>query len=168
MHKLPELEICADLNNWDRHEEYLYSIFRSDFLLSRVVHRGKKVAADIQPMINGKMASFYHLTCKNYDGASVREPDFDRAERIRWPKYILEICKCKTVGCEVCDDYYYWVETVGYPYPRIHILIETERYLVVIEERSGYYRLVTAFYYQYDHALAKAKKRYEKAKNAQN
>jgi hypothetical protein len=41
------------------------------------------------------------------------------------------------------------------------LLLEEERYMVVLERREGYYLLITAFYFDYNHALRKQLKHYE-------
>lgn len=44
---------------------------------------------------------------------------------------------------------------------RVHILLEEEKYIVVVEPRATYCLLITAFYFEHDHALEKKLKHYE-------
>ena len=48
-----------------------------------------------------------------------------------------------------------------------HLLLEEERYMVVLEERKGYFLLITAFYLDYDHALQKQLKHYKQYRSIQ-
>lgn len=50
---------------------------------------------------------------------------------------------------------------------RVHLLLEEERYMVVLEERKGYFLLITAFYLDYDHALQKQLKHYKQYRSIQ-
>lgn len=47
---------------------------------------------------------------------------------------------------------------------RVHILLEEERFIVILEERKGYFLLITAFYLNYDNSLEKQLKHYEQFK----
>ena len=50
---------------------------------------------------------------------------------------------------------------------RVHLLLEEERYMVVLEERKRYFLLITAFYLDYDHALQKQLKHYKQYRSIQ-
>ena len=47
--------------------------------------------------------------------------------------------------------------------PRFKILFEEERYVVIIEERTDYCLLITAYYLDADHSLRKLLKEYDRA-----
>lgn len=47
---------------------------------------------------------------------------------------------------------------------RVHILMEEEKYIVVLEQRKSYNLLITAFYFDHEHMLEKKLKRYQKYK----
>lgn len=50
--------------------------------------------------------------------------------------------------------------------PRVHILLEEERYMVVVECRKDYCLLITAFYFEHDHSLNKKLKKYDEYKTS--
>ena len=87
-------------------------------------------------------------------------------ERIRWVRAFIENYDCDLSKCEDCDGVKIWNE----PYKsktRVHLLLEEERYMVVLEERKGYFLLITAFYLDYDHALQKQLKHYKQYRSIQ-
>jgi len=67
--------------------------------------------------------------------------------------------------CNSCDGIKVW----SVPYKsttRVHLLLEEERYIVVLERRKSYCLLITAFYFEHDHSLKAKIKHYEKYKSA--
>lgn len=81
------------------------------------------------------------------------------SRRSSWIRAFIENYDCDSSKCEDCDGVKVWSE----PYKsktRIHLLLEEERYMVVLEKRDGYYLLITAFYLDYENALAKQLKHY--------
>jgi hypothetical protein len=72
----------------------------------------------------------------------------------------IENYDCDPSKCEECDGVKVWNEPYGSK-TRVHLLLEEERYMVVLERREGYYLLITAFYFDYNHALRKQLKHYE-------
>lgn len=160
---LPELELFTNYNTWADYEAVLYSIFKNDFLDNQPCFKNLKVNVKHYPIEFGKEEAFFHTTCKNYSGVQERVPDLRRCERIRWIRAFIENYNCDPTLCEKCDGVKVWVE----PYKsknRVHILLEEELYVVVLEERSTYFLLITAFYLDYDNALKKQLKHYEKYK----
>ena len=86
--------------------------------------------------------------------------------RIRWVRAFIENYDCDLSKCEDCDGVKVWNE----PYKsktRVHLLLEEERYMVVLEERKRYFLLITAFYLDYDHALQKQLKHYKQYRSIQ-
>ena len=51
---------------------------------------------------------------------------------------------------------------------RVHLLLEVERYIVILKPRQDYCLLITAFYLEYDHTLKKKVEHYEKYKEQAN
>lgn len=90
-------------------------------------------------------------------------PDFRRCERIRWVRKFIENYKCNLAECKECDGIKVWEEDY-HGNPRVHILLEEERYMVVVEKREKYCLLITAFYFEQDHKLRKKLKKYQKYK----
>ena len=142
---LPELEYLAQYENiWSIYESALYSIFKSDFIDSYPLYKNTRVNVKHYPIEYGKEEAFFHTTCKDYTGNGARVPDFRRCERIRWVRAFIENYDCDLSKCEDCDGVKVWNE----PYKsktRVHLLLEEERYMVVLEERKGYVLRITAF-----------------------
>lgn len=163
---LPELEYLDSYDNeWRRYESVLYSIFKADFIDSRPSFECKQVNIRRHPMEYNKEEAFFHVTCQDYRKDGERVPDFRRCERIRWVRSFIENYNCDTSKCEGCEGIKVWSE----PYKatsRVHILLEEERYMVVLERRDSYCLLITAFYFNYDHALEKKLKCYEMYKKS--
>lgn len=157
---LPALEYFDDYgNDWTTYESALYSIFKGDFIDSHPLFKNIRVSVKHYPIEYGKEEAFFHTTCKDYTGDGERVPDFRRCERIRWIRAFIENYDCDSSKCDDCDGVKVWSE----PYKsktRIHLLLEEERYMVVLEKRDGYYLLITAFYLDYDNALMKQLKHY--------
>lgn len=159
---LPELEYFEDYNNiWHEYENSLYSIFKNDFINSFPRFEGKRVNIRKHPVEYGKEEAFFHVTCQDYSKNRDRVPDIRRCERIRWVRAFIENYECDPSLCEECEGVKVWSEPYG-SNSRVHLLLEEERYMVVLERRESYCLLVTAFYFNYDHALKKRLKRYEK------
>lgn len=158
---LPELEYLDDYqNSWQLYENALYSIFKTDFVDSHPSFEGKQVNIRRHPIEYNKEEAFFHVTCQDYLKDGQRVPDFRRCERIRWVRRFIENYQCDTSKCQDCDGIKVWSE----PYKsttRVHILFEEERYMVVLERRESYCLLITAFYFNHDHALEKKLKHYE-------
>lgn len=154
---IPDLVRCRDLSRWAEYDKLLYRIFRSDFIESRPVYRGLPVRIRYEPRFDEREEAYWHLTCKDYDHKSGlpddREPDIDRCERILWPRAFIE--HNQECGCcsrpDDCGGAIVWVSTHKSRHQnrsRVKILVEDERYMVVLEPRDKYCLLITAFYFQ--------------------
>ncbi len=161
-YKLPSLEYRKDHETWASYWEHLYSIFRSDFVESHPNFLGLRVYHRKMPLELEKEEAFYHITCNDFQKSHDRSPDFRRCERIRWVRFFIENYDMCMEKCFDCDGILAWYEDrrTG---ERAHILLEEERYLVVVEVRKDYCLLITAFYIEHDHMLDKYYKRYQKS-----
>lgn len=161
---LPKLEFWDDYDrDYSKYQEALYEIFQNDFIKNHPVFEGKQVNIRKHPIEFGKEEAFFHVTCKDYLNDGEREPDFRRCERIRWVRAFIENYNCDISQCEECDGIKVWSE----PYKnktRVHILLEEERYMVVVEPRDSFCLLITAFYFEQDHSLRKKLRHYEQYK----
>lgn len=156
---LPELVLCT---NWAKYKEYesiLYSIFCDDFINTHPVFEGKQVNIRKHPQVDNREQTFYHVTSKDYHADADRCPDPKRCERIRWIRAFIENYHCDPLKCEACDGIKVWDEAYGNN-SRVFLLSEEENYMVVIERRVQYVLLITAFYFDYPHALEKQLKKY--------
>ena len=148
---LPPLVLLSDYGgDWGAYLEAVYACFRQDFVESRTVFQGRRLALKRHPLAQGKEATFWHLTSEGSDESS-RTPDFRRCERIRWLKPIIENAGDPKLK--------HWV-SVKRNEDRHHIWFEDEDYLVVLADRRGYLLLWTAFLVTRDHTRTKLRKEY--------
>lgn len=162
---LPNLELFDDYNNnWDNYQESLYNIFKNDLIYNPPSFEDKIIKIRWQPIEYNKPEAFFHVTCQDYSKDGERCPDLRRCERIRWVKAFIQNYNCDSSLCNGCAGIKVWNELYQNK-KRVHILLEEERYMVVVEPRERYCVLITAFYFDHDHALAKKLKKYEQFKN---
>lgn len=158
---IPDLIYFDDYDgDWTAYQEALYLIYKQDFLDSQPIYEGKRVQVRKYPIEFGKEESFFHITCQDYQKNHDRVPDFRRCERIRWVRKFIENYNCDPTQCEDCEGIKVWIECHKGK-DRVHLLLEEERYIVVLEKREKYCLLVTAFYIEHDHTLDKKLKKYE-------
>lgn len=158
---IPDLIYFDDYDgDWTAYQEALYLIYKQDFLDSQPIYEGKRVQVRKYPIEFGKEESFFHITCQDYQENHDRVPDFRRCERIRWVRKFIENYNCDPTQCEDCEGIKVWIECHKGK-DRVHLLLEEERYIVVLEKREKYCLLVTAFYIEHDHTLDKKLKKYE-------
>tara|TARA_R100000656_G_scaffold103161_2_gene75060 strand:- start:333 stop:818 length:486 start_codon:yes stop_codon:yes gene_type:complete len=149
---LPPLEeFTAYGGNWNRYLAALYDIFCSDFVKSRPSYCGVRLGLKRHPVIDGKEATFWHLISEG-DVESERIPDMRRCERIRWPRPLIENAACPEMKV--------WIETRKGE-ERIHLWLESENYLTVLNRRREYL-LWTAFFVEHEHQRRKYNKRWER------
>ncbi len=161
---LPKIELFEDYNNdWERYQSVLYDVFKNDFLDSAPLFDNERVKIKVFPKEYGKEEAFFHTTCKDYVGGGERVPDLRRCERIRWIRAFIENYDCDPTKCEGCEGVKAWEEK-DKGKTRVHLFLEEEKYVVVLEKRKGYYLLITAFYLDYDNAIKKQLTHYERAK----
>lgn len=156
---LPEM-ITLDLfnNDYANYFDYLYyNIFRRDLFNMKVIYCGKKVSLKSMPRSDdGKENSYYHLTCKDYNGVRERQPDLKRCERLNWIKPALE-----TNHQSECEKNCFLVYKTWYKNRvRTNLLNPIDRYQIVLEERDSYWLMITAFYIDYDNRIKKQLKKY--------
>lgn len=160
---LPDLCPCEDLSNWKEYEDYLYEIFTADFIDSQPMFMGKPVRIRRHPLTFGREEAFHHVTCCDYLKDGDRQPDMRRCERIRWIRAFIENYRCDGWECPSCNGVRIW--STIYPKtkcPRFKILLEDERYMVIVEERPNYCLLISAYHIDYDSRLRKLMREYEK------
>lgn len=158
---LPDLISCMDLNLFPEYEEQIYQIFLDDFVRSSPIFDGLNVRIRRHPLVDNKEQAFFHLTSCDYMKNQTRVPDLKRCERIRWVRAFIENYQCNPALCKECDGIKVWEE----PYhsnSRVHLLLEEENYMVIIERRERYNLLITAYYFDYHHSLEKQLRNYEK------
>lgn len=165
---LPELMPCTNWAEFSSYEETIYQVFSSDFITTQPEFEKKPVNIRRQPLVGNREQAFFHVTSKEYTTQTERCPDPKRCERIRWIRAFIENYACDPANCEGCSGIKVWAEPFKM-YTRVHILSEEENYMVIVERRETYNLLITAYYFDYPHALEKQLKKYEayvKAKRA--
>jgi len=166
---LPELINFSDYNgDWQKYENVIYSIFKTDFIDTAPVFQKSQVNIRRHPMVGDKEEAFIHITHQDYNKDGERLPDMRRCERIRWVRSFIENYNCDATKCSDCDGIKIWENDAQRGTDkRIHLLLEEERYIVVLERREKYCLLITSFYIQYDHELRKKLKHYDDYKKLQ-
>jgi hypothetical protein len=155
---LPPLILMEDYDNhFGTYFHAVYEVFRADFVMTKPVFRGVRLALKRHPIVDGVEYTFYHFTHTGNDEQN-RLPDMRRMERMPFPKPIIE-------DCDVCGLKVWRNKRKGAD--RICILCEDERYLVVLDDRGDYILPWTAYYLQYDHELRKKLKEYDEFKKAE-
>lgn len=150
---LPKIEPFEEYNNdWQSYCDALYQIFRRDFIENITYFRDQKVGLKRMPIEQGKESTFWHITSKGEEEAD-RKPDFRRCERIRWPKPIIEN--------HSDDALKIWTEKRNGEH-RIHIWLQADGYLIVLNRRKGYLILWTAFHVARERQKEKYLRRWER------
>ncbi len=152
--------------NWYKYDNYLYQIFKKDFIDSKPYYKEKPVNIRKHPTVADKEQAYFHVTSvdssKTPEDANDRIPDLRRCERVAWIRQIIENHLCSD-NCNGCNKIKYWPELYKGK-RRWHLLFEDYKFLVIIEERQDYNLLISSFYIERDHQLKKKLKKYEKYK----
>lgn len=162
---LPETMPCHDWGKWDEYEERIYGVFKSDFIDNHPFYSGKRVQIRRHPVEYGREDTFWHVTCCDFSKTGSREPDPKRCERIKWIKAFIENSDCNKPACTKCDGMLVWSTIYQKTKrPRVKILLEEERYMVIVEIRDNYCLLITAYYIDHDHTMRKLINEYRRIK----
>lgn len=149
---LPDLILLESFDgDWERFLGAIYEAFKTDFVTSKPIWRGRKLALKRHPMSKGKEATFWHMISEG-DNEENREIDLRRCERICWPRPVIEqseepeikVWKNRRKG-----------ET------RICLWLESQEYLVILADRRGYLLPWTAYPVTRSHRKRKLQKEYE-------
>lgn len=149
-----ELIECEDYNKYLEYEERIYQIFLEDYVKTKNNFLGKRLGVRKDPKLNNKYNGFVHYIC----GHDMKYPDFKRCARIKWGKRIVDLIS------EDINNIKKYNMKVYYKDKRYHVLLEAERFLLVIEEKKDYMMLVTGIYLDNNHSLRKKQKDYKQFK----
>ncbi len=148
---LPNMICLEDYSgNWEKYCEALYFHFCNDFKNGKVEFRGKQIFLRIYPFVQGKEASFWHCISEG-EVEDERIIDIDRCKRIKWPKSIITH--------DGNADLKIWQNTRN-GYLNYLLLVEKERYLVVVRLKKGKWQLWTTYLATYNNTLRKWLKEY--------
>jgi len=158
MNWLPELTPFIGYNNWNEYVDFLYDIFKRDFIDDRPLYLGKPVFFD-KKQRDGKPEGFWHLlTDGSYDYCTgQRDTSLLRCERVGWIRPIIE----NNQDAEIL----FW-RGPGKRNKEIrhYLFLHNYDYVVILIERKGII-LATAFYVNYGHTKRKLLKAYNKYKS---
>lgn len=142
---LPDLYPEPEWNrDYSKYEDELYNVFCNEYMSNNIFFLQKIVSLRYHPEIDGKSNSFYHFICKNQ---SRNEPDKRRIQRIFWPKAFIQNYDCNENCCN--SKPLRWKKKHKNGNYRYHIYFE--RYLVILEERTDYFLLITGFYVEQEY-----------------
>lgn len=148
--------------NYKKYENELYEIIEEDFVKHEVIFMGKRVFLDFNKLQDGKSDTFFHVLC----GDKKEYPNFRRAERIKFPRQIIEnYNECSTCS-DSCKIKLFFKKIKNKK--RYHLFSEENRYMVVLEDEGKCMKLVTSFYIDQIYKLYNYKNDYEKYKLNQN
>ena len=166
---------CTDLisldlfhGNFEKYDNFLYNkIYLQQLTKTKLFFNNKIVKFKKHPIECNKEQAYFHLTTKDTNkkvALSDREPDLRRCERLHWIRSILE-----TNHIDLCPQpcFLYFEEEIK-GRQRINIFNESEKYLIVLEDRANYFLFITAFYIHEDYYLKGMIKRYERSLSINN
>ena len=149
---LPELILLESYSgNWKQYLDILHAFFKADFVESKPVFQGRKIALKRHPLSQNKEATFWHFIS---EGKSEEERNIDlrRCERIRWPRAIIE--NAGDISVKI------W-KNIRRNEVRICLWLEKQEYLVMLAERKGYILPWTAYMVTKPHRKKKLQKEFE-------
>lgn len=136
-----------------RYEESLYQIFQRDFVVNRLVYQGKPVDIIHEQYYNGKERSFWHIVTSGQEDFT-RSFDEERCGSMPWARGLIE-------GNADCQDFKVWVKWHDQTKKdRHYIWCSKVNYMVILEDRGAFFKLITAFNVQ-PYNVARYQKDYE-------
>lgn len=127
--------------SWNVVLNELYTIFKKDFIESKVFYQNLKVIYDKRKLWGNKEEAFWHLITKE-DTKAVRIPAYDRAKRLPWARPTIENHDKPEVKV--------WDYLEGNGKVRIYLWLENYDYAVILERGKGKRKhlviLITGFY----------------------
>lgn len=131
---LPEL--VPFFNPWSDYCDAVHGYFHADFVDTKPAFRGQPVQILVEPRLQGKEYTFWHLISERPLGASERVPDFRRCERIRWPKALLEVAE---------GERRVWQEPQRGRLPSLGVALPDFSYVLFLRQWPANYELATAY-----------------------
>lgn len=164
---LPEINPCEDLSNYCEYEKELYKTFKKMFFEDKIEFNGLPIRVKKSPKWGEYESAFIHLTCETNSpkpsDVNDRDPDFRRAERLHWIKPVIENYPCR-YNCDNCEGILMYEECYkgNVNIVRTKLFFPKFNYIVILEKRSAYYELITAFYINPGFQNKNINKHYEK------
>lgn len=165
---LPDLiELNSFGGDWNAFLDAAYEYFAADFIRDEPKLLDRDVKSKRHVAYNGQDHSFWHCIEESGEGEKDEEnriPKIPLAERIRWPRPIIEHA-INTPGVLAWTEVYRGHGTKK----RVHLFVEDEDYCVVLDPRGKdddgkpkYYFLWTTFLCESDRQHEKMMRRYAK------
>lgn len=153
---LPNLILLSEYgSSWENYLNALYIFYTEDFIDSKPIFCGQKLAVKKYPLLDEKEATFWHIIQEG-EKEEDRIPDLRRCERIRWPKPITE--HCTESGIKVWENERH---TKRGKETSICIWFEQVEYLIILRKRAGYNLFWTAYQVTKAHRKRKLEKEYQ-------
>lgn len=122
--------------DWFSLEELAYNHFHETFLRNKPKFRGDPVFVDLrQDPDTGREEGFYHLTTRGK--GNERKAEIQRATKILWVDCLIDNYQA--------DGVRYWEYLEGGNRTRHYIWAEEQDFVVILEEKSRGFYLVTGF-----------------------
>ena len=141
------------VGDYDRFLAVVYEVFERDFKQSKPHYHSHAISYDSR-MEDGKEAAFWHITSSFNPSTGSRELDLRRAERIPWPRPMMENCSDKAISVWKNER----IREEGARQTRILIWLEGLDYLVVLAEMRRLIVLITAYCTDSNHQRRKLRK----------
>jgi len=139
--------------DYDRFLAVVYEVFERDFKQSKPHYHNHAISYDSR-MEGGKEAAFWHITSSFNPSTGSRELDLRRAERIPWPRPMMENCSDKAISVWKNER----IREEGARQTRILIWLEGLDHLVVLAEMRRLIVLITAYCTDSNHQRRKLRK----------
>ncbi|MBP1629304.1 MAG: hypothetical protein H6Q15_197 [Bacteroidetes bacterium] len=139
--------------DYHRYIDAIYEVFKNDFIIHKTTFGSCQLNLKFNPIFKDRAYTFYHMTHKG-EIENEREPDLRRCECIPWARPAIE----KTEEWELKI----WEQERGGKH-RICIWLDNcddIDYFVILDVRSNYILLWTAFVSEYNHDTRKKEKEY--------
>ncbi len=139
MNTLPAIVTLS--GDWEAYLDSIYELYLDEIISNALAFKGKPVRTRYNPATHGKGFSFWHVISTG-DKEEDRIPDLRRCERIKWIRWT--ITKANQSHQEVVS----WTNERTLKRgtsQRTLIYCDAISFLVILEERTDYYLLVTAF-----------------------
>jgi hypothetical protein len=116
----------------------LYRCFKKEFIDSTILFRGKPVDIIHQAYWDGKERSFWHIVSSGEEDFD-RNLDISRCETLPWASALL-------LEQNTCSHYKVWIKYHDRTNRnRFYIWCDEINYIVIIEDRNAYFKLITAY-----------------------
>lgn len=136
------------------YKEALYKIFKRDLIEYELTYKGKNVDIIHEKFFEEKERSFWHIISEGDDDVS-RTPISWRAETITWIKPLIS-------EDGTCSEYKSWIKYHDRTKRNRHyIWCVAINYMVILEDRHNYYKLITAYPVQ-EYSIKKYENEYKR------